>query len=143
MPYSYIDDIAIADIAFRAEGTSLEEVFRSSWDATLNVLVEKPEKISLNKTKTIALGAARIDMLLFSFLNELVYFKDAEQLLLRVDHLNIHDSDGNPSLNAVLKGEKLDRRKHVFGTDVKAVTLHMLSIKKTAEGWEATVVLDV
>jgi SHS2 domain-containing protein len=143
MPYSYIDDIAIADIAFRAEGTSLEEVFRSSWDATLNVLVEKPEEISFSKTKTIALQAARIDMLLFSFLNELVYFKDAEQFLLRVDHLNIHDPDGNPSLNAVLKGEKLDRRKHLFGTDVKAVTLHMLTVKKTAEGWEATVVLDV
>jgi len=143
MPYSYMDYIAIADVAFRAEGASLEEVFLASWDATLNVLVEKPEKISPRETKKISLQAKRIDMLLFGFLNELVYFKDAEQLLLQVDHLSIHDPLGNPSLNAVLKGEKLDRRKHLFGTDVKAVTLHLFTVKKTAEGWEATVVLDV
>jgi SHS2 domain-containing protein len=143
MPYSYIDDIAIADVAFRAEGTSLEEVFLSSWNATLNVLVEKPEKISPRETKKVMLQAKRADMLLFSFLNELLYFKDAEQLLLQVDHLSIQQPHKNPSLSAVLKGEKLDRRKHRFGTDVKAVTLHLLTVKETAGGWEATAVLDV
>lgn len=143
MPYSYIDDIAIADVAFRAEGTSLEEVFLASWNATLNVLVEKPEKISPRETKKVMLQAKRADMLLFSFLNELLYFKDAEQLLLQVDHLSIQQPHKNPSLSAVLKGEKLNRRKHRFGTDVKAVTLHLLTVKETAGGWEATAVLDV
>ncbi len=143
MPYSYIDDIAIADVAFKAEGASLEEVFRASWEATLNVLITKPEKISQSETKSLALQSKRLDMLLFNFLNELVYLKDAQQLLLRVDQLSIHRPGEYFSLHAVLKGEKLDRLRHLFGTDVKAVTLHHLAVKETQEGWEATVVLDV
>jgi SHS2 domain-containing protein len=143
MPYSYIDDIAIADVAFKAEGTSLEEVFRASWEATLNVLVTQPEKIAPRETKMLSLQSTRLDMLLFNFLNELVYFKDAQQLLLRVDQLSIQISGEYFSLHAVLKGETLERLRHFFGTDVKAATLHLLEVKEMRGGWEAMVVLDV
>jgi SHS2 domain-containing protein len=143
MPYSYIDDIAIADVAFRAEGASLEEVFLASWEATLNVLLTRPEKIAPRYTKTLSLQSKRLDMMLFNFLNELVYFKDAQQLLLRVDQLSIQNPGEYFTLHAVLEGEKLERLRHFFGTDVKAATLHRLAVKETRGGWEATVVLDV
>ena len=40
MPYTYLEEIAIADIAFRATGKTEEEVFAAAADATVNVMVE-------------------------------------------------------------------------------------------------------
>ena len=40
MSYTYLEDIAIADIAFLATGRTLEEVFLAAADATVNVMVE-------------------------------------------------------------------------------------------------------
>ena len=40
-------------------------------------------------------------------------------------------------------GEPIDPQRHRLRVDVKAVTLHRFSIEKTAQGWEATVILDI
>ena len=40
MPYTYLEEIAIADIAFRATGKTQEELFAAAADATVNVMVE-------------------------------------------------------------------------------------------------------
>jgi SHS2 domain-containing protein len=43
-----------------------------------------------------------------------------------------------------LQGEAIDRDRHDLANDVKAVTLHQLSVQRTSGGsWEARVVLDV
>jgi SHS2 domain-containing protein len=43
----------------------------------------------------------------------------------------------------VVYGGKFDKARHRAGTYIKAVTYHQLSVKKTGEGWKATVYLDV
>ena len=40
MPYEYLEDVATADIAFRAWEPTLEGVFVAAADATMNVMVE-------------------------------------------------------------------------------------------------------
>jgi SHS2 domain-containing protein len=46
-------------------------------------------------------------------------------------------------LHAKGRGEKLDPERHQTRVDVKAVTLHRFSLKKTDDVWEGFVILDI
>ena len=148
MPYRYLGDIATADVAFEATGKSLEEAFTSAAEATLNVMIDEPDRIGepdrieRKEAVDVELENDDLEMLLFDFLNELVYYKDSRKLLLRVDEIKIED-EGQFRLAAKLYGEKLDPLKHPLGADVKAVTLHRFSLSKSDDGWKATAVLDI
>ena len=83
-------------------------------------------------------------MLLFDFLNELIFYKDARRLLLLPAQVTITGSRATGySLQARLQGVEIDAARHRLNTDVKAVTMHRFSVTPVAEGWQATVVLDV
>ena len=45
MSYEYLEDMATADVAFRASGATLEELFQSAAKATTNVMVENLDSI--------------------------------------------------------------------------------------------------
>jgi SHS2 domain-containing protein len=143
MPYQYLEEVAIADVAFRAWGTTLEETFIACAEATLNVMLEELDSLRLSELRTIELERDALDSLLFDFLQELIYYKDAELLLLRVSRVRIGEKDGAYALSAEARGEKLDPERHVMNVDVKAVTLHRFALARTDSGWEANVVLDV
>ncbi|RQW77385.1 MAG: archease, partial [Geobacter sp.] len=72
MSYCYIDDIAIADVAFEARGASMEEMFTSAADALTNVMVDDLAMIRGAENVEIAVEHEEIDLLLFNFLNELI-----------------------------------------------------------------------
>src|SRR5439155_7178433 len=143
MPYKYLEDIGTADIAFEATGRNLPELFESAADATMNVMIENLDAIEPRETRQIELKSDAIDMLLFDFLQELIFFKDAEQLLLRARETKIDEKDGQYFLNATAAGEKLDAERHQQRADVKAVTLHGFSVEKENDGWKASVILDI
>ena len=143
MAYRYRDDIALADVAFEAWGASVEEVFIASADATMNVMVADLASIAHARELTIDLEREQLDLLLFAFLNELIFFKDAKQMLLRVKHISIKNEESKCRLNGVLYGEAIDRERHPLIVDVKAVTLHRFSLRQTDAGWEAFVILDI
>jgi SHS2 domain-containing protein len=143
MPYHYLEDIGTADIAFEATGRDLPELFTSAADATMNVMIENLDTIESRETRRIALKNDAIDMLLFDFLQELIYFKDAERLLLRVREMQIEEKEGAYSLTAAAAGEPLDAGRHQQRADVKAVTLHDFRVEKTEGGWKAAVILDI
>ncbi len=143
MPYAYADDIAVADLAFHAWGPSLEETFRAAADATVHAMVENPEVIAPQEERHVCLHDDRLDLLLLQFLQELIYYKDAERLLLQVQDLRLEPRANGYVLQARLGGEPIDPDKHHLGDDVKAVTLHRLQVEKAPDGWKATVILDV
>jgi SHS2 domain-containing protein len=143
VPYRYRDDIALADVAFEAWGESIEEVFIAAADATMNVMVEDLGTIGRSLELAIDLEHDQLDLLLFSFLNELVFLKDARQLLLRVQSLSVSKTNSNFILKSVVYGEGLDQQRHPLNVDVKAVTLHRFSLRETDAGWEAFVILDI
>jgi SHS2 domain-containing protein len=143
MPYRFVDNIAIADVAFEATGKNLEELFCAAWDATLVTMISDPNRVARSTSKTVRLEHARIDQVLHDLLEELLYFKDSEDLLLRPARITVQELEGMYRLEAALSGEKIDSRKHNFLVDVKAVTYHRLRVEKARVGWRATVVLDV
>jgi len=143
MPYRYLEDIGTADIAFEATGRNLPELFTAAADATMNVMIENIAAIEPRQTHRVELKNDEIDMLLFDFLQELIYFKDADRLLLRVREVRIHEKEGAYSLKATTAGEPLDAGRHHQRADVKAVTLHDFRVEKTEGEWKATAILDI
>lgn len=143
MPYTYLEEIAIADIAFRATGKTEEEVFAAAADATVNVMVEDLDTIRDRTRIPLRLENDALDMLLFDFLNEFVYLKDAKGLLMRVATIRVDRWDSRYILEGELYGEELDALRHPLRGDVKAVTLHRFDLRRTDDGWEATVILDI
>jgi len=143
MPYDYLEDIGTADIAFEATGRDLPELFTAAADATMNVMIDNLEAIEPRETRRIGLKNDAIDMLLFDFLQELIYFKDADCLLLRIREVQIDEKEDAYSLNATAAGELLDPARHQQRADVKAVTLHDFRVEKTDGGWKASVLLDI
>jgi SHS2 domain-containing protein len=143
MPYEFVDELTVADIAFRAWGRDLVETFVAAADAVMNAMVEDLETIQPHDTRQLSVEHEALDMLLFNFLQELVYYKDAEQLLLRIQQLRIADDRHPYTLHATAVGECIDPDRHHMRVDVKAVTLHRFSLTQTERGWEATVILDI
>lgn len=141
--YRFREDVAPADAAFEAWGATLEELFAAAADATTNTMAGNLEAIEDRQRRTIRLEAQHADLLLLRLLEELVFLKDAEGLLLRVPVLSIRRGGDSLVLEAEARGEPLDPLRHRLQADVKAVTLHRLRVERTAGGWEASVVLDI
>lgn len=143
MPYEFLEDVATADIAFRAWGKDLKELFQAAGDATINVMIEDLDTIEFKEQRGFSLENDALDMLLFNFLQEFIYYKDSELLLLRASKVEIDKKNNQYQLIASTQGEKLDPHRHQQRVDVKAVTLHRFGLEKTHEGWTAMVILDI
>jgi SHS2 domain-containing protein len=143
MPYKFLEEIGTADIAFEATGRDLPELCSDAADATMNVMIDNLDAIEPRETRRIELSNDKIDMLLFDFLQEVIYFKDAERLLLRVRDARIDEKDEKYFWKAEAAGETLDAARHHQRADVKAVTLHDFSVEKEDGGWRARVLLDI
>ena len=109
----------------------------------MNVMIDNLDAIELRETRQIELSSDKIDMLLFDFLQELIYFKDANRLLLRAREAQIDHKDADYFLKAKVAGERLDDTRHQQRADVKAVTLHGFCVEKHNGGWKAKVLLDI
>lgn len=143
MSYEFLEDFATADIAFQAWGDDLEEVFKSAGDAVIHTMIDNLEAILFTQTRTFELEHEDLDLLLFNFLQEFVYYKDSELLLLRAQQVEIAQKEFMYHLTAMTQGEQLDRDRHQQRVDVKAVTLHQFQLKQTDAGWMAQVILDI
>jgi len=142
-PYRYLEEIATADVAFEALGATKEETFLAAADATLNTMVEEIGTVAPVERRVFSLAAGSLDLLLFELLQELVYRKDAERLLLRIRDVRIEEAGSGYRLHAEAIGETIDPERHSLLADVKAVTLHRLVVERIPDGWRAVVVLDV
>src|SRR5436190_12128533 len=107
MPYNFLEDVGTADIAFEATGRDLPELFRDAADATTNVMIDNLDAIEPRETRQIELSNDKLDMLLFDLLQEVIFLKDAERLLLRMREVQIAERNENYFVKATAEGESL------------------------------------
>ena len=145
MPFKFVEGFALADIAFEANGKTIEEMFESAAKATTNSMIADLEKIELKKQVKIKTSADEPERLLHNFLQEIIFYKDAKLPLFREYEIKIEQKlkTGKWELRATFKGEKIDMKKHELLVDVKAVSYHMFKVEKIKNGWTAFVILDV
>ena len=138
MPFKFNEDVAIADIAVEVWANTIEDLFKDSALAVSEVMVDT-KTVEPRIEREIILNSDSIEMLLFDFLSEVVYFKDAERLLFSKFEVEIVDSN----LRGKFWGEEIDREKHVLRSDVKAVTLYRFNVRNESGIWRAEFVLDI
>jgi SHS2 domain-containing protein len=138
--YTFIDHTA--DVLFTAQAETLEELFSQCGLAVEETQVEL-KTIQADKILTITGKNKNIERLLFDFLDDLVFHKDADLLIFNKFEITIKKRAGVYNLNCVAHGEKLDHKKHEPKVDVKAVTMHLFEVKKFSDGWKAQVLLDI
>lgn len=144
MPYRFVENLTVADVAFVAKGKTLEELFTSAGQAVTATMVKDLRTVRKREIRGFDLTSEALDLLLFNFLQEIIYYKDVDQLLLSRFHLTIHHKNGKPCrLTGQGQGEKIDPARHSLLVDVKAVTLHKFEVVREQKGWRATVVLDI
>lgn len=143
MPFRFDDAISSADVAFEAWGATQEELFIASAAALLRTMVEVPEEVKRQQQMTFRLEHEEFDLLLWAFLQELIFYKDARRLLLHADTVEIKEKDGIFQLEAQVSGEEIAPDRHHCLVDVKAVTLHCFRVVCEEGCWKAVVVLDV
>jgi SHS2 domain-containing protein len=136
-------DAVTSDVAFVARGADLEQLFAAAADALLALTLDDPSTLRESERRALQLAEPDLELLLLRFLNELIYLRDAEQLLLRAAALRIASSGAGATLEGELAGERIDRARHRLGTDVKAATAHQLRVSSELQGWSARVTLDV
>ena len=132
-----------SDLAFTAQGESVEELFAACAEALLAATVEDLASVEPRLERHVRLEEPDLELLLLAFLNELVFLRDAHEQLLRPAQLRIERADGAARLDARLVGEPLDRARHRLAAEVKAATAHGLRVARAGAGWEANVTLDV
>jgi len=141
MPYKFVEDVAVADVAFEASGRVAAEMFQSAGLAVTRTMVKDLTTVKQKESRKIQIEDEKIDMLLFKFLQEIVFYKDSEGLLFSKYMIKI--SPDMKRLDCTAYGEKINPKLHELIVDVKAVTFHRFEVEHTREGWRCFVILDI
>jgi len=141
VPFRFLEKIAIADVAFEACGRTLEELFVNCAKATFESMTDL-KKVPPEITELVKLENKTIEDLLFDWLAELIYLKDYRAMFFSDFSVKIYKNKLY-HLEGEAKGEAINPKKHEMRADVKAVTYHLLEVKKTNSTWKAKLILDI
>ena len=139
--YKFLEDVAIADIAFEAYGKNLNELFENAALAIFELSADV-ETVDAVKKVEFELENGKLDNLLYDFLSEILFLKDSKYMVFKHVHVSINEGKKN-KLKAVLEGDKINPEVQHLENDIKAVTMHMFELKKEKSNWKATVVVDI
>ncbi len=154
-----------ADLGLRIRAPSLDRLFEEAAEALFSTVVEDLGAIAPKLRVDVQLQGEDRALLLFDWLNELLYRSDTEHFLfgkfevrleenvvgtLRVpsETLQTSPSSGRTAhgvclLHGTAWGEPLDPARHSMGHEVKAITYHGLQVEKQEHGWLAEVIVDI
>lgn len=115
-----------ADTGLIAYGKALPEAFANAAYGMFSIITDL-RKVRQVEARNVEVKEADAESLLFEWLNSLLYFFDAEMLLLK--RFDIIEFDGR-KLRARCYGEKYAPSRHEIKTGVKSATYHMLEVDK-------------
>lgn len=137
--FEYFD--VTADIGFRAYGNTLNEAFENAGLAMFNIISDTSDIVS--KTEfTFEITSSDEVSLLYDYLEELLFYHEVEFMLFSHFNVEITDNDGEFNLNAAIRGEAIDWDRHERKCEIKAITFHMMDVKKT-EHYELQAIVDL
>jgi len=142
--YRFLEDIALADIAYEAYGKGLNEVFENSALAIFELSAEV-KTIKPKKKLEIKLEHEKLDNLLYDFLSEILFLKDSKYMVFRNVNVKINEDKKNKKfrLKSTLEGDTINSEKQHLENDIKAITMHMFELNKVKNGYKARIVVDI
>lgn len=134
--FEFIDHTA--DIGIIAYGNSVEEVFVNAAYGMFSLIADL-EKVAEVIGHQVIAEAPDQEELLVTWLNELLYLFDAEDLIFsRFEIVDLRQQ----YVRAMAYGESVDPSRHNLKTQVKAATYHQLKLEKGDE-FRARIILDI
>lgn len=140
MPFRFLPDVALADVAYEASSPTLKGLFEACALGLMEVMVDT-STVRGSVRRVLRLASDDTERLLYDFLSELIIIKDVNSLLFKRFRVSLGKE--SKSLICKMEGEGIDREKHALRNDAKAVTMHMFGIRRSGKKWKATIVLDI
>jgi SHS2 domain-containing protein len=132
-----------ADIGIRLKNKTLSGLFEDAAFALLDIICDTT-KVKPAFGRTISVEAINDEELLNLFLSVLLQeFTVKNNLIKKTQVTEIRAVTSGRKLSAVISGQTYNPKCHTIKAEIKAVTFHNLSIKKTETGYTAEVVFDV
>jgi len=128
-----------ADVGIKAYGKNLAECFENAAKGMFAIITDNSKIDSVGEYR-IELKADSLEELLVDWLSELLFLNSAYNLVFGEFKVDLDEK--KIRLNARVFGEEYNRNKHGYGVEIKAVTYHMLRIKKTYP-YEVQVLFDI
>lgn len=132
-----------ADIGFRAYGKDIEEAYENAALALTEIMADM-DKIEPEREIQISIKSEDLEALLFDWLDHFLYLQDAKDYVASKFEIGrITEENNEYILEAKARGEKYDPVKHGHGSEVKAITYHMMEISQDSDGASVQVVVDI
>lgn len=135
--YEFFDHTA--DIGIRAQGKTLAELFVRLAQGLTELIAEESALQPLEE-RAITLSADDPSGLLLAWLQELLFWFSTDRFLPVAYGL---ETVTETSLRGVVRGDTFDPARHVQGREVKAVTRHLLEVKRSNGVWQGQVIVDI
>ncbi|MFH1100504.1 MAG: archease [Methanobacteriota archaeon] len=135
--YELIDHTA--DVGIKAYGKTLAQAFEHAAKGMFDIITDHSEVDSVGQYD-IVLEASDLEQLLVDFLSELLFLNTAQNLVF--GFFNVELDEKKKHLQAHVCGEPYRTSKHKIGTEIKAVTYHMLQVRKK-KPFEVQVLFDI
>jgi len=130
-----------ADVGFRAYGKTLEEAFENAVLALFEVMTDTA-KVKPQVEKKINIEAEDECALLYDWLSEFLLLFDVEYLVFSKFEVKIKKKENQYYLKGIAWGEEFNPGRHESRDEVKAVTYHLMDVKKE-NGYMVQVILDI
>ena len=128
-----------ADMGIRGIGITKSQAFEQAALAMTAVITD-PQRVALQMEKYFRCEAPDDELLLVDWLNALIYEMACGHMLFGQFHVKIKDYQ----LEAVARGEPVDRMKHEPAVEIKGATYTELSVRQIEDSsWIAQCVVDV
>ena len=134
--FQFIDHTA--DVGMLVKADTLEGMFETA-ALGFTELITRVDSLKCLIQRQFKLQEEDIETLLVSWLQELLYLLDTEDLIFGRFQVNLKDL----ALEATAWGEVFDPAMHTMKTEIKAVTYHQLEVVEDDQGWKAQVIFDI
>ena len=136
---SFLDHTA--DAGVEVEAPSLDMCLARAAAGLFAMMFVPPDRLERSSLQTVEVGlkAANRDELMVSWLQELLYRSEVEDVFFLCFEV---ETDGK-RLNGRAAGVPITPELEPAGPGVKAVTRHGLRVDRSSQGWRARVIFDV
>ena len=128
-----------ADIGLRMTADTLPELFVEAGRGLMGLMVDNALEAKPLVEIPLVITGYNHEELLADWLSEVLYLFEVRHLVLSDFAVKV-TAEG---IQAVVKGEMLDRQRHRVAHEVKAVTYHRLRVEHVGGQWVAEVILDI
>ena len=139
MTYTYPEGGPPADLLVEATGETMGKAFANLALGMFNAMTPIGD-IAEDEEFVVEAQGEDLESLLFNLMDEFLYLNDVESLVPR--KIEIFVDEKHFQVEAQCVGERFSRDTHETGIAVKAVTYHMMEIKRVDGGYNVRMVFD-